>query len=78
MKLLYESILQLGYTPDTFTCWDEDQTLVQYRAIPPRYLRELKNTVDEVLGKHITAITWRENKNIGFNLWVKLGKDIGD
>jgi hypothetical protein len=78
MKLLYESILKLGYNPDTFTCWDEEQTLVQYRAIPSRYFRELKRTIDGILNKHVSLIAWRENKNIGFNLWVKLGKDVGE
>lgn len=77
MKALYERVLHLGYTPDTFFCCDEDSTIVQYRAIPPQYFQELKKAVDTILCEYLVTVTWRENKNIGFNLSIRLGKDIG-
>lgn len=77
MKALYERILYLGYTPDTFTCCDQDSTIVLYRAIPLQYFQELKKAVDAILCEHLVTVTWREKKNMGFNLLVELGKDIG-
>jgi hypothetical protein len=76
-KDLYKSILDLGYNPESSTHQNADWTLVRYREIPPPFFRELKDRIDSIIGRYVDCVPWREQRRMGWNLIVRLGKDIG-
>ena len=56
----------------------EDITLVHYKNIPPCYFGELKEAINTILMQYVKTVIWREYPQMGWNLIVELGKDIGE
>lgn len=76
-RTLEKRLIERGYNPTYYGESTGDITVVEYRDLPLRYFIELKEIIDPILRYHIDTIIWLENKYMGWNLIVKLGKEVG-